>query len=150
MVSTSGSTLLPESATKAYLTHLLPHATLLTPNLPEAKLLARLTGNEYSGADKSLSSRRDLVTSLARATKRADGVSERWVLLKGGHAPMERNGKVVVIDILASDSRDDIVEFVSEFSESKNTHGTGCTLACISSVYGTDCSGYCGEYCIGI
>ena len=63
---------------------------------------------------------------------------------------MERNGKVVVIDILASDLRDDIMEFVSEFSESKNTHGTGCTLACISSVYGTDCSGYCGEYCVGI
>jgi hydroxymethylpyrimidine/phosphomethylpyrimidine kinase len=146
MVSTSGSTLLPESATKAYLTHLLPHTTLLTPNLPEAKLLAKLTGNEYSGADKSLSSRRDLVTSLARVSKRAEGLSERWVLLKGGHAPMERNGTVVVIDILASD----FMEFVSEFSESKNTHGTGCTLACISSLYGTDCSGYCGEYCVGI
>jgi|SRR5277367_5735686 hydroxymethylpyrimidine/phosphomethylpyrimidine kinase len=150
MVSTSGSTLLPQSATNAYLTCLLPYTTLLTPNIPEAQLLGKLTGIECNEVAKSLSSRQVLVTSLARATKRADRVSERWVLLKGGHAPVERNGKVVVIDMLASDSRDDIVEFVSEFSESKNTHGTGCTLACIASSSGTDCSGYRGEYCNGI
>ena len=132
MVSTSGSTLLPESATNAYLTHLLPHTTLLTPNLPEAKLLAKLTGNEYVGDDKSRQGRHSLVTSLAQATKRADGISEHWVLLKGGHAPIEQNGKMVVIDMLTTDSGDEVVEFVSAFSESKNTHGTGCTLACTS------------------
>jgi len=136
MVSTSGSTLLPESATNAYLTHLLPHTTLLTPNLPEAKLLAKLTGTEDMGDGKSRQSRHKLATSLARVTKRADGVSERWVLLKGGHAPIEQNGKMVVVDILTSDSGDEVVEFVSDFSDSKNTHGTGCSLACIHTSQG--------------
>jgi hydroxymethylpyrimidine/phosphomethylpyrimidine kinase len=129
MISTSGSTLLPESATDAYLTHLLPHTTLLTPNLPEAMLLAKLSGEDLDGDEKLHGGRRQLAFYLQRMMK---GPTEQWILLKGGHAPVEKDGKMVVIDMLTSTFRKDIIEFVSEFSESKNTHGTGCTLACMT------------------
>ena|SRR5271170_3910446 len=127
MVSTSGSTLLPQEATKAYLTHLLPCTTLLTPNLPEALLLAKLAGNDFGDLQRlTFEKRRKLGAFLASKTN--------WVLLKGGHSPIERNGKQVVVDILVK-STGDSQEFVSDFSSSKNTHGTGCTLACIIPIW---------------
>lgn len=121
MVSTSGSTLLPQAATKAYLTDLLPCATILTPNLPEALLLAKLAGKDF-GALQELTGEKRLEMALYLAS------NVDWVLLKGGHAPIERNGKKIVIDILVHGKESH--EFVSDFSPSKNTHGTGCTLAC--------------------
>jgi hydroxymethylpyrimidine/phosphomethylpyrimidine kinase len=121
MVSTSGSTLLPESATNAYLTLLLPSTTLLTPNLPEALLLSKLAGKDFGSLDQlNYQQRREMASFL--------GSNGRWVLLKGGHLPLEREGKQVVVDILAKGN--EYKEFVSDFSTSKNTHGTGCTLAC--------------------
>lgn len=123
MVSTSGSTLLPQDATKAYLTELLPHTTLLTPNLPEALLLSQLSGKDFGTLNNlSPDKRYELANFLSQKTQ--------WVLLKGGHAPVEINGEKVVLDILVN-SNGSSKEFVSEFSPSKNTHGTGCTLACI-------------------
>src|SRR6266516_1997401 len=120
MVSTSGSTLLPESATTAYLTHLLPCTTVLTPNIPEALLLAKLAGKDFGSIENlTFSKCYELARFLASKTK--------WVLLKGGHAPIEQNGRKVVVDILVN-SEGDSKEFISDFSPSKNTHGTGCTL----------------------
>lgn len=136
MVSTSGSTLLPQEAAKAYLTELLPHTTLLTPNLPEAILLAQLSGKDF-GTVENLS--RDKRYELAKFLSQ----KARWVLLKGGHAPLEINGDKVVLDILVNSSGQS-QEFISEFSHSKNTHGTGCTLACILPLArGLMNSGYC-------
>jgi hydroxymethylpyrimidine/phosphomethylpyrimidine kinase len=124
MVATSGSTLLPQDATKAYLTALLPHTTILTPNLPEALLLAQLSGKDFGTVEKlSRDKRYELATFLSKQVQ--------LVLLKGGHAPLELNGKNVVLDILVN-ANGQSKEFVSEFSTSRNTHGTGCTLACIS------------------
>jgi hydroxymethylpyrimidine/phosphomethylpyrimidine kinase len=123
MVSTSGSTLLPRVATKAYLTELLPHTTLLTPNLPEALLLAQLSGKDFGTVENlSRDKRYELANFLAQKVQ--------WVLLKGGHAPVEINAEKVVLDILVN-AHGQSKEFVSAFSPSKNTHGTGCTLACI-------------------
>src|SRR5579859_1549613 len=128
MVSTSGSTLLPQDATKAYLTDLLPHTTLLTPNLPEALLLAQLFGKDFGSMEKlSRDKRYELTNFLAQKVQ--------WVLLKGGHTPLELNGEKVVIDILVN-ANGHSKEFVSEFSQSKNTHGTGCTLACMAPLVG--------------
>ena len=123
MVSTSGSTLLPQDATSAYLTDLLPHTTLLTPNLPEALLLAHLGGKDFGTLeDLSRDKRYELATFLTQKVQS--------VLLKGGHAPLEVDGERVVIDILVN-ANGQSKEFISKFSPSKNTHGTGCTLACI-------------------
>src|ERR1700730_3146790 len=114
MVSTSGSTLLPKDATKAYLTELLPHTTLLTPNLPEALLLAQLAGQEFGTVENlSHTKRYDLATFLAQKVP--------WVLLKGGHAPLEINGEKVVLDILVNSKSNQSKEFISQFSSSKNT-----------------------------
>lgn len=126
MVTTSGSTLLPESATTAYLTHLLPYTTLLTPNIPEALLLSKLAGHPFP--QLPFSKRHELANFLASRTK-------KWVLLKGGHDPIEQNGRKVVVDILVNSSKGVSREFISEFSTSKNTHGTGCTLACSNRVW---------------
>jgi len=123
MVATSGSTLLPQNATNAYLTELLPHTTLLTPNLPEALLLAQLCGKDF-GTVENLS--RDKRYELAKFLSK----KVQWVLIKGGHPPVEINGDKVVLDILVN-SNGQSKEFISEFSHSKNTHGTGCTLACM-------------------
>lgn len=126
MISTSGSTLLPEFATMAYLTHLLPLTTILTPNIPEALLLAKLAAKDFGSIENlTFSKRNELVTFLASMTQ--------WVLLKGGHLPIERNGRKVVVDVLVN-SMGESKEFVSDFSPSENTHGTGCTLACLSPV----------------
>ena len=122
-MATAGSTLLPQGATKAYITELLPHTTLLTPNLPEAILLAQLCGKDFGNVENLTHDKRyELAQFLSQRV--------RWVLLKGGHAPVEINGDKVVLDILV-DSNKGSKEFVSEFSHSKNTHGTGCTLACM-------------------
>jgi len=124
MVSTSGSTLLPQDATKAYLTDLLPYATILTPNLPEALLLAQLAGKDFGTVEElSRDKRYELAFFLAEKVQ--------WVLLKGGHAPLERNGEKVVLDILVNRNGQS-KEFISEFSRSKSTHGPGCTLAGIA------------------
>ena len=122
MVATSGSVLLPTPAAKAYLTHLLQHTTLLTPNLPEALLLAHLAGRNFGKLENlTVDNRFELAEYLTSKVE--------WVLLKGGHLGYETNGKKVVLDILLN-SKGQKWEFISDFSDSKNTHGTGCTLAC--------------------
>jgi hydroxymethylpyrimidine/phosphomethylpyrimidine kinase len=70
-----------------------------------------------------------------------------WLLLKGGHAPIERDGKKVVIDILVHGKESQ--EFISDFSQSKNTHGTGCTLACIPLHLKAYDSCNSGKHCFG-
>ncbi len=105
MVASSGAVLLEPSAMARIIDRLFPLATLVTPNLPEAELLA---GQAY-----------DARSPLALAsTLRALGA--RAVLLKGGHSEGER-----VIDRLCA-------EPYAEFEHPRlphEGHGTGCTLA---------------------
>ena len=123
MISASGSHLIPVSAVSAYLTDLLPYTTLLTPNIPEALHLAKLVGHDFGALDSVTPEKlTQLAISLA--------ANAQWVLLKGGHGPLTRNGRKSVVDILVN-KEGRTIEFVSDFSNSKNTHGTGCTLACI-------------------
>ena len=126
MVSASGSHLIPMSAVNAYLTDLLPYTTLLTPNIPEALHLAKLVGHDFGPLDSITPEK---LTQLAISLS----ANVPWVLLKGGHGPLTRNGRKSVVDILVN-KEGKTIEFVSDFSDSKNTHGTGCTLACIPLV----------------
>ena len=108
MVATSGAKLLHDDALHALRARLLPLASIITPNIPEAELLA---GHAIAGADDA---------SAAIAALRLMGA--RAVLLKGGHLD---EGKCVV------DRYDDgavDAEFIHDRLALEG-HGTGCTLA---------------------
>ncbi len=128
MVSTSGSQLLPKHALRCLRERLLPLATILTPNILEARLLLQDAG----GDAKEPQCLEDIV-ELTRAVQR---LGSRYVLVKGGHLPLTRNRAIasraedrhLVIDVLCDDKSTLFLE--TAFSDSKNTHGTGCSLAC--------------------
>lgn len=133
MVSTSGGMLLPNEAVKAVTGLLVPHATVLTPNIPEAKLLAALI--EGSEPIDEISSIEDLEKMAARIQT----LGPKWVLLKGGHLPLTKDFAVAnaddegrqpafVVDVLYGEGK--AIRIQSPYQDSKNTHGTGCTLAC--------------------
>jgi hydroxymethylpyrimidine/phosphomethylpyrimidine kinase len=109
MVAKGGDRLLASEAVAALRQTLLPMATLLTPNLPEA---AELLG-EVEAAD--------LVMMQAQAT-RLLSLGPKAVLLKGGHLGGE--GSPDLLASAAGVQRLDSVRF-----KTRNTHGTGCSLA---------------------
>lgn len=128
MVSTSGSQLLPEAATKTLIHELLPVAYLVTPNIPEANLIMREAGKTAPDVH-DLDGLKQLATAIL-------DLGPEYVLLKGGHLPLTKEGKVavddsdkqVVTNILVGRNGDvEVVEV--PFQTSKNTHGTGCSLA---------------------
>ncbi|EZF19765.1 phosphomethylpyrimidine kinase [Trichophyton rubrum D6] len=127
MISTSGSQLLPQNAVKAVREHLLPYTTVLTPNIPEAVLLLRDSGVDVKEPE-------NLHDAIALA-KQVHKLGPRHILLKGGHLPLNAQREkptsdadaAIVIDILYDGQTVSLVE--ATFSRSKNTHGTGCSLA---------------------
>jgi hydroxymethylpyrimidine kinase/phosphomethylpyrimidine kinase len=137
MVSTSGAQLLPQAAVSTLINSLLPLTTILTPNLPEAKLLLESAGVEFKDPEN--------VEDIVALAHKIQGLGPRWVLLKGGHLPLTRgrvvskaeSEKEVVLNILVGESGLTMME--SEYLQSNNTHGTGCSLAC-TSVFGTPVS----------
>ncbi|CAI7579527.1 Phosphomethylpyrimidine kinase type-1 [Penicillium manginii] len=127
MISTSGSQLLPEKAVKELRTKLLPLTTVLTPNIPEAQLLIKDAGDEAPEPT-------DLAGMISLA-KQIRSLGPKAVLLKGGHLPLTKDHKTahnsqdatIVVDILVDEKTTTLFE--TEFLVSKNTHGTGCSLA---------------------
>ena len=107
MVATSGSELMKSSAVSALTEKLLPLATLVTPNIPEAEVLSgiRITTNE------------DML-SVAKHIGDSYGCA---VLLKGGHSINDAN------DLLYSNGQ--YKWFCGKRIDNPNTHGTGCTLS---------------------
>ncbi|MGJ4729186.1 bifunctional hydroxymethylpyrimidine kinase/phosphomethylpyrimidine kinase [Luteimonas sp. SDU101] len=108
MVATSGARLLAEDALEALRTRLLPQASLLTPNMPEAELLAGMT---IAGPDEA-----------ERALERLRQMGAQAVLLKGAH--LDEGAQVI------DRYRDAATNSV--FSHPRlpiEGHGTGCTLA---------------------
>jgi hydroxymethylpyrimidine/phosphomethylpyrimidine kinase len=113
MVATSGDRLLRESAEKA-LRSLLPLADLITPNLPE---LAMLLG-EAEAADWA---------SALDQGKRLAAECGNTVLVKGGHlAGSECPDALVNTSGLL---RQDVIEVAGPRVDTKNSHGTGCSLS---------------------
>ncbi len=108
MVSTSGDRLLEEDAVAALRERLLPLATLVTPNLPEAGLLLGTT----------ISSEAD----MREAARALLDLGAGAVLLKGGHLPGAE-----ILD-LAWDGAE-WHEFRNARIDTRHTHGTGCTLS---------------------
>ncbi|MCC5984440.1 MAG: bifunctional hydroxymethylpyrimidine kinase/phosphomethylpyrimidine kinase [Rhodobacteraceae bacterium] len=109
MVAKSGDRLLPTEALEALRRQLLPRATLLTPNLPEA---ADLLGCAVAQAEEEMIRQgQDLRTLGARA-----------VLMKGGHA-----AGAECVDLLVTETG--VTRLAAPRIETRNTHGTGCTLS---------------------
>jgi hydroxymethylpyrimidine/phosphomethylpyrimidine kinase len=108
MVAKGGHHLLVPEAAETLKRRLLPIATVLTPNLPEAEALCG-----FAIAD---------VGAMHQAAKALLALGSKAVLLKGGHLPGDE-----VVDLLATGTRMEI--FRDRRISTRHTHGTGCTLA---------------------
>ncbi len=128
MVATSGAQLLPGDAVRNLRERLLPMTMLLTPNIPEATLLLRDADMQY----KSPSNLED----LKNLAKMVHQLGPRAILLKGGHMPLTKTytraatevERCLTVDILY-EGNDEFTLIESPYLASKNTHGTGCSLA---------------------
>jgi len=109
MVATSGDRLLSADAVSALRERLIPQASLITPNLPEAAALLE----EGVASDE---------TAIASQGKRLLAMGARAVLIKGGHGHGRES-----IDYLFR--ADDIIALPALRVATKNTHGTGCSLS---------------------
>lgn len=107
MVATSGARLISEDAIDTLKEHLIPLATLITPNIPEAQVLA----------DMTIQSEDDML----RAAEKIAKTYTCAVLLKGGHSINDAN------DLLYRDGS--YKWFKGKRIDNSNTHGTGCTLS---------------------
>lgn len=107
MVATSGAKLISEEAIGTLKKRLLPIASVLTPNIPEAEVLAEM---EIRSAD-----------DMIEAAKKISDTYHCAVLCKGGHKLNDAN------DLLYRDG--DYRWFNGKRIDNPNTHGTGCTLS---------------------
>jgi len=108
MVATSGDSLAGGGAVEALCAHLLPLATIITPNIPEACALSGL----------AIESQRDQDCAAQALLSTGAGA----VLVKGGH------GDGPAYDVLALQGGR-IIRFEAPRVDTENTHGTGCTLS---------------------
>ncbi|HYF06243.1 MAG TPA: bifunctional hydroxymethylpyrimidine kinase/phosphomethylpyrimidine kinase, partial [Acetobacteraceae bacterium] len=108
MVAKGGHRLLRPDAVETLKRRLLPLATVITPNLPEAEVLTGLSIRDEAG--------------MRRAAGMVLTLGVPAVLLKGGHLEGDR-----VLDLLVTEAG--VEEFVSPRIATRHTHGTGCTLA---------------------
>lgn len=107
MVATSGAKLIADEAIEALKSELMPLATVLTPNIPEAEVLADMK-----------------ITTADEMIKAAELISTRYncaVLCKGGHKLNDAN------DLLYRNGG--YKWFEGKRIDNPNTHGTGCTLS---------------------
>lgn len=109
MIAKGGASLLDTCAISVMIHHLMPLATLVTPNLPEA---AALLGQAEA---------QDRVTMQAQAEKLLT-LGAQAVLLKGGHLPGDDSPDVLV-------STTGTRWFEGRRINTANTHGTGCSLS---------------------
>ena len=132
MVATSGAQLLPDEAITNLREELIPMATILTPNLSEACLLLKNAGIDVPDVRS--------VEDLIGLAGRVQALGSRYVLVKGGHLPLTKSGEIserepehhTVLNVL-HDGRQ-VTLFSSDYIHSRNTHGTGCSLACKSTL----------------
>lgn len=109
MIAKGGASLLQQQAVTALKSELLPLAMLVTPNIPEAEVLTKMT----------------IKTKLDKqeAAKRLFDMGVKFVVVKGGHDEHAQESIDLLYDGEAFSS------FTSPRIETKNTHGTGCTFS---------------------
>jgi hydroxymethylpyrimidine/phosphomethylpyrimidine kinase len=109
MVATSGDRLLAPDAVESLRTKLVPLAMVVTPNLPEAAAL--LDAPEAATED-----------DMVRQGERLLALGAKAVLMKGGHGKAAESADLLVTSTAT-------VGFAAARIATRNTHGTGCTLA---------------------
>jgi hydroxymethylpyrimidine/phosphomethylpyrimidine kinase len=109
MIAKGGAPLLEAAAIAALKSRLIPRATVVTPNLPEAQ---ELSGISVSNPNDMRAAGHALLALGAEA-----------VLVKGGHLP----GRHICDVLVARDGSEQVFE--NERIDTRHTHGTGCTLA---------------------
>lgn len=110
MVSTSGHRLIEEKAIEVIKSKLIPLSRVITPNIPEAEILAGCLISGEQEFDK-----------VARKLSDNGNVS---VLLKAGHLDGE-----YLVDYFYNAENGTMTKLPSKRVQTKNTHGTGCTLS---------------------
>lgn len=122
MVAKGGAKLLQDDAVEALRTHLLPLATVITPNLPEAKVLLgqELKENEGTRPEAMAS----IEAPLEHLARRLSSFGPQAVLVKGGHLEGPESP-----DVLYLSREDRVVHLKAPRIQTQNTHGTGCTLS---------------------
>lgn len=115
MVSTSGSKLIQDETVAVLWEELFPRADLITPNLDEAEIL-------IGGKIRTPATMKGAAIQMVEKGCKA-------VLLKGGHlvAP-------TIYDVLAQKGQQPLI-LESDYIESRNVHGTGCTLSSAIATY---------------
>lgn len=110
MIAKSGDALLQDAAVAAMITQILPLATVLTPNLPEA---ARLLGTHDA----------ETTGDMTAQGKRLLDMGPKAILMKGGHSKSD-----ICTDLLVTTNDAQIV-LTAPRVNTQNTHGTGCTFS---------------------
>ena len=115
MVSTGGDRLVRDEALEVMKTDLFPLATLVTPNLQEAEFLL---GRELTGKE-----------ALQEAARELFELGSRSVVVKGGHLQDPEHSTDYLYD------GKELTSLVGPRLDSRNTHGSGCTLASAITAY---------------
>ncbi|WP_214780217.1 bifunctional hydroxymethylpyrimidine kinase/phosphomethylpyrimidine kinase [Exiguobacterium sp. s22] len=108
MVAKGGASLLQESAVEALRTKLLPQATVVTPNIPEAEVLAGMTIRTEADRMKAAQAIQHLGVDV--------------VIIKGGHTEEED-----AVDLIMTGT--EAFQVKAPRIQTKDTHGTGCTFS---------------------
>ena len=114
MVAKGGTKLISDASIKILESKLIKRVSLITPNIPEAEILTKI----------SISS----VDDMIRAAKILLNFGAKNVLIKGGHIKSN-----IMIDVFLS--KNQIITFKNKKINTKNTHGTGCTLSSAIATY---------------
>ena len=116
MVAQSGDKLLQDNAIEAIKTHLMPLADVVTPNIPEASVLC----------GRPLTQRSDIESAAEALAK----YGSRSILIKGGHGDERKS-----TDLLFLTGEGRFVSLEADRIETRNNHGTGCTLSSAIASY---------------
>lgn len=114
LVSTSGSRLATDKVLPAYKEELIPLATVLTPNIPEAEALL---------GGRKIRTEFDMETAVQDLFK----LGPEHVLLKGGHFSQDLGTLKRIVDFYTDGQM--VLKLYHRSIKTGNTHGTGCTLA---------------------
>ncbi len=113
MIAKGGQALMQQEALSSLKNEIIPFAFLLTPNIPEAEVIV---GKEINTME-----------DMKNAALKIHNMGAENVLIKGGHLTGD------AVDVLYNN--DEFFSFTSKRINTKNTHGTGCTLSSAITAY---------------